>query len=87
MSVLHNKYNSSFAKLSAPLSKKSGSSDSPEMRLVNIQFGMFVVREAGLLSNKELISIYKMIHSPDEENLLVAEEIIKNKLDNYKDEE
>lgn len=46
----------------------------------NAKFDMLILAQAGVINSEELLSLYKMAKSPDRENLIVAEEIIKNKL-------
>lgn len=48
---------------------------------------VLVLQQAGLITKKEMINLHKMIRSNDQENLVVAQEIIRQKIDNFKDEE
>lgn len=53
-------------------------------QVMDLKFDILMLHQLKLIEDKELVSLYKMIKSPDEENLVLAEETIKGLFNNYK---
>lgn len=51
--------------------------DETEKRALNAKFDLLMLGFMKAIDDKEMISLYRMINSPDKENLVVAEEAIK----------
>ena len=73
----------SIPKMTLPdLKEKRASPD----KIFFASIDIVILQQADMITKKEMINLYKMIRSEDQENLTVALEIIKQKIDNFKDE-
>ena len=54
------------------------------IRQLTVKTDISILRQAEVITSSEMISLLKMVNSPDVENLVVAETIVKQKLSNIK---
>lgn len=67
-----------------PHHEESESSCSDKELRFFIRMDINILQHAGLIDTNEVISLLKMVNSPDRENLTVALAIVEQKINNYK---
>lgn len=71
---------------SEPGSESYAYSTMTRIRMLEIQVDILILKQLSLITDEELVSLMKMIKSPDLQNYILAESIVKNLLKKVDDE-